>query len=279
MSGLARIHRREDLSGERFAALLAGAPRDAARAVLAAAQAGLLEAQLMLGQLLLDGRGIARDPALALTWFRIAGEQGHPMGWNMLGRCHEHGWGCARDLPRAADAYARAAAGGLDWGMYNHANLLATGRGVARDPVAAFTLYQAAAELGHAKSMNLVGRCYEDGLGVAADPQLAYHWYRRSAEAGDFRGQFSHAAVLIAHGKIDEARHWLSQALQDGNLKFLRVASSALQHAALPVLADITEAYLQRRLQLESAPLEGDTTVEPPLATGFSKTQNAQRRE
>lgn len=252
MSATARIHRREDLGSEEFAALLAGAPRDAARAVLAAAETGLLEAQLLLGQLLLDGCGIARDPALALTWFRIAAERGHPMGWNMLGRCLENGWGCSKDLPGAAQAYAQAAAGGLDWGMYNQANLLATGRGVARDPAAAFVLYRQAAELGHAKSMNLVGRCYEDGQGVAADPRSAYDWYRRSAEAGDFRGQFSHAAVLLGQGQVETARRWLLQALEGGNLNFLRVAAVQLEDVALPALADITEAYRQRRRELEA---------------------------
>lgn len=263
MSGLARIHRREDLSGERFSELLAGTPRDAARAVLAAAKTGLLEAQVMLGQLLLDGRGISQDPALALSWFEIAARRGHAMGWNMLGRCHEHGWGCAVDLPRAVDAYAKAAAAGLDWGMYNQANLLATGRGVARDPIAAFALYRQAAELGHAKSMNLVGRCYEEGLGVAADPQHACAWYRRSAEAGDFRGQFSLAAVLIGLGEIEAARHWLLQALQGGNLRFLQVASKELQNAALAALTDITQAYLQRCAELENACREAQSTPSP----------------
>src|SRR5690606_21005365 len=91
-----------------------------------------------------------------------------------------------------------------------------------------------------------------DGLGVAADRQMAFDWYRRSAEAGDLRGQFSHAAVLIAQGQIESARHWLLQALAGGHLKFLRSASDQLQKAALPALADITQAYLQRRAELES---------------------------
>jgi TPR repeat protein len=70
----------------------------------------------MLGQILLQGLGIERDPALALTRFRLAARQGSPMAFNMLGRCHEHGWGCAVDLPAAAGYYRQAAERGWTGG-------------------------------------------------------------------------------------------------------------------------------------------------------------------
>ena len=105
--------------------------------------------------------------------------------------------------------------------MYNLGNLLGTGRGVPRDERAAFALYLRAARLGHAKSMNLVGRCLEDGIGVDRDPGAAPDWYRRSAEAGDFRGQASHASLLLAAGRVDEAVAWLQQALAQGSPSFL----------------------------------------------------------
>ncbi|MCD1639145.1 tetratricopeptide repeat protein [Stutzerimonas sp. R40042] len=233
---------------------LAEQPQRAARLVLAAAAAGEVEAQALLGQILLKGYGIQADPTLALTWFDIAAERGHTMACNMAGRCHEHGWGCAADPARAAEYYRRAADLGLDWGMYNLANLLATGRGVVQDHTTAYRLYRQAAELGHAKSMNLTGRCLEDGYGVARDLAAAHAWYARSAEAGDFRGQFSHAAVLLAERQWDAARHWLSRALELGHLKFIETALASLQAAALPPIADIVEAYAQRRDELRAGP-------------------------
>ncbi|MBE7376114.1 tetratricopeptide repeat protein [Pseudomonas lopnurensis] len=226
---------------------LAEQPQRAARLVLSAAAAGEIEAQALLGQILLDGRGIEADPALALTWFGIAADRGHAMACNMAGRCHEHGWGCSAGSTRAAEYYRRAADLGLDWGMYNLANLLATGRGVAQDEAAAYRLYRQAAELGHAKSMNLTGRCLEDGCGVAQDVAAAHAWYARSAEAGDFRGQFSHAAVLLAQGQWELARHWLGRALELGHLRFIETALASLQAAALPAIADIVEGYARRR--------------------------------
>lgn len=226
---------------------LAKQPQRAARLVLGAAAAGEIEAQALLGQILLQGRGIEADPALALTWFDIAAGRGHAMACNMAGRCHEHGWGCLADPARAAEYYRRAADLDLDWGMYNLANLLATGRGVVQDDVSAYRLYRQAAELGHAKSMNLTGRCLEDGCGVARDVAAAHAWYARSADAGDFRGQFSHAAVLLAQGQWAQARGWLEQALQLGHLRFIETALASLQAAALPPITDIVEAYAQRR--------------------------------
>jgi len=174
------------------------------------------------------------------------------MACNMAGRCHEHGWGCTADTKRAADYYRRAADLGLDWGMYNLANLLATGRGVVKDHTTAYRLYRQAAELGHAKSMNLTGRCLEDGCGVARDVTAAHAWYARSAEAGDFRGQFSHAAVLLAQGQWEQARGWLERALRLGHLRFIETALASLRAAALPQIADIVEAYARRRDELRA---------------------------
>jgi len=231
---------------------LAEQPQRAARLVLAAAATGEIEAQALLGQILLEGRGIQSDPGLALIWFDIAAGRGHAMACNMAGRCHELGWGCAANPARAAEFYHRAAEKGLDWGMYNLANLLATGRGVPQDEAAAYRLYRQAAELGHAKSMNLTGRCLEDGCGVARDVSAAHAWYRRSAEAGDFRGQFSHAAVLLAEQQWDVARHWLERALEVGHLKFVETALASLQAAELPPIADIVVAYARRRDELRA---------------------------
>ena len=75
-------------------------------------------------------------------------------------------------------------------------------------------------------------------------------WCRRSAEAGDFRGQFSYAAVLADSGQIEAALAWLRKALAGGNLKFLRVAHKALAAANDPQIRAMAEAYQQRAAQL-----------------------------
>lgn len=240
------LHRKEVLTGDDLPAALDSDPRQSARLILTAAGQDIVEAQVLLGQILLDGRGISKDPALALNWFRIAARSGNAMALNMLGRCLEHGWGCAADAVAAAQHYRTAAHAGLDWAMYNLANLLATGRGVAQDQARAFTLYQRAADLGHAKSMNLVGRFFEEGRLVPRNLPLAHDWYRRSAEAGDFRGQFSHAAVLAERNDIDQALAWLHRALAAGTLNFLRVARHALLQSSHEAIRTLARDYFSR---------------------------------
>ncbi|WP_223290643.1 tetratricopeptide repeat protein [Pseudomonas glycinae] len=247
-----RLRREEVLDGERLTAMLEESPARAAQAILIAAGEGVLEAQALLGQILLDGHGIAQDQPLALRWFEIAAGQGHLMARNMLGRCHEHGWGCAADASAAAGHYRIAARAGLDWAMYNFANLLATGRGVAADHLQALDLYRRAAEAGHAKSMNLLGRYLEEGQVCRQDLVAAHDWYRRSAEGGDFRGQFSHAAILAEAGRITDALHWLDKALVHGNINFLRVASEALLASPHAKIRAMAGAYRQRLCALET---------------------------
>jgi TPR repeat protein len=75
-------------------------PGKAAQAILAAAGQGAVEAQLLLGQILLDGRGIEEDATVARRWFGIAAQGGSAMAHNMLGRCLEHGWGGEVSLRR-----------------------------------------------------------------------------------------------------------------------------------------------------------------------------------
>ncbi|HEJ2995093.1 TPA: sel1 repeat family protein [Pseudomonas aeruginosa] len=262
--------RHDALDAEGFAAQLAGTPGEVAQAILGAAREGLTEAQALLGQILLDGQGIQRDPTLARTWFAIAAGHGHAMARNMLARCLEHGWGGPADPAAAAVHYRIAAQAGLDWARYNLANLHATGRGVSQDQPRAYALYRQAAEQGHAKSMNLVGRYHEEGLVVARDLAQAAHWYRRSAEGGDFRGQFSHAAMLSASGRHAEAETWLRRALEGGNLNFLRSARHGLEQSAHPPFRSLALAYYRRAAQL------GDDTDREALEQALERHGHAQ---
>lgn len=240
------LRRQDVLDGEQLRAMLQDNPASAAKAILVAAQENIVEAQALLGQILLDGTGIERDQPLALVWFQIAARKGHAMASNMLGRCHEHGWGCEADAGKAAEHYRQAAEADLDWGFYNYGNLLATGRGVDKDQARALACYRKAADMGHAKSMNMLGRYLEEGVSCERDLPSAHRWYQRSAEGGDFRGQFSHAAVLADHGRIEEAVQWLDTALEIGNLNFLRVAREQLLTSPYPQVRALALGYHQR---------------------------------
>jgi TPR repeat protein len=227
-------------------ALLAGEPRDIAPWIAAAAGHGEPWAQLCLGQMRLDGAGVAVDPIQALTWFRRAAEAGLAEAMNMVGRCLENGWGTEPDLASAAHWYGRSARAGHDWGQYNYAHMLLDGRGAPRDAIQALHWYRQAAQQGHARAMNLLARCLEEGWGAPPDAEAAADWYRRSAEAGYFRGQFNHAAVLAAAGETVEARVWFERALTSAPAEARAGLAQALADHPHPDLA---------RLGREEAPV------------------------
>ena len=203
------------------AAALAGPPEEVAALLLEAAEAGHAEAQLLIGQLYLDGKGVECNPVEALRWFGIAAKDGNVMAMNMVGRCCEHGWGAAIDKSLAAQWYGSAAERGLDWAMYNLATLYSLGEGVSEDRPEALRLFEQAAALGHAKSMNMIGSFHEDGWVVERDIRQAARYYEMAAKGGDFRGQFNHARMLIDGGDIAGARLWLAKMSETATPAFL----------------------------------------------------------
>ncbi|MES2510424.1 MAG: tetratricopeptide repeat protein [Pseudomonadota bacterium] len=210
-------------------AILKGDALRARQWIQAAARLGHDEAQVVLGQWLLDGHGGPRDAAQALLWFLKAAEQKHAMGINMAGRCYENAWGTAADPAKAVAMYEEAAALGLDAGFYNLANQLASGKSVQQDHLKALELYSKAARLGHVKSLTKVGRYLEDGVVVEKNLPMALDFYRLGAEGGDFRGQFSYAGMLAAEGKDEEALHWLRKVEETATPSYLLEAGGLLQ--------------------------------------------------
>jgi TPR repeat protein len=226
--------------------LLAGEPCKAAPWVETAARYGLVEAQLRLGQMRLDGLGAPKDEGAAFTWFMRAAKRNSPEAMNMVGRCYENGWGRTVDLSAAADWYRRSAEAGHDWGEYNYANMLFDGRGVARDQAQAVAGYRRAADKGHARAMNLLARCCEEGWGTPRDIAAACDGYRRSAQGGYFRGQFNYGALLAAHGRIDEALGWFDKACQGAPPDSLRAMVQVLLRQNHPRLAEFARATAAR---------------------------------
>lgn len=222
------------LSRDDIAARLSGSPPERAAFVADCAAAGEAEAQLVLGQMLLDGNGVARDAAAALGWFTRAAAQQHLLALNMVGRCYDLGWGTAPDKARAAECYRVAAERGLDWGMYNYATLLALGEGVAEDRPAALAWFRKAAALGNAKALNFVGSFHEDGWVVPRDLAAAASCYAKAARGGDFRGCFNHARMLGAAGRHEEAIGWLKRAGASATPAFVDQAAAWLAASDVP---------------------------------------------
>jgi TPR repeat protein len=231
--------------GAALRAALAGPPEEAVRWLDAAARYGLVEAQLWLGQCLLDGRGTPPAPVRALGWFRVAARAGYPPAMNMLGRCLERGWGCRPDPAAAVAWYREAAAEGEEWAQYNLANALLRGRGVPADRAGALHWFRRAAASGHAKSMNLVGRFHEEGWECRRDPAAAARCYRHAAEEGDERGAYNWATCLARAGRGGEAATWFLRAARAATPDLLAVMAETL--AGQPAFAAAFEVVSRRR--------------------------------
>lgn len=185
------------------------------------AEAGLTEAQLVYGQMLLDGVEVARDARAGFGWFMRAAAQEHGLALNMVGRCYELGWGVAVDSARATECYRVAAARGLPEAMYNYGTSLALGEGVAEDREAALGWLKRAAAQGFAKAENFVGSFHEDGWATPRDLLAAAQCYKRAAAGGDFRGCFNHARMLVGKGRVREALSWFERAAALGHARFV----------------------------------------------------------
>ncbi len=115
---------RTPIDSDALAALLQHDPQAAFARVRDAAQAGQVEAQLLLAQMHMEGKGTAQDASAARLWYETAANNGAPMAMNMLGRCHELGQGTAPDPVLAAVWYRRAAEAGDFRGQANYASIL-----------------------------------------------------------------------------------------------------------------------------------------------------------
>ncbi len=69
---------------------------------------GNAEAQTLLGDLYLHGRGVTGDAAAAVAWYRKASNQSYAPGMRALAKCYEVGLGVPRDMDAAERLYKRA---------------------------------------------------------------------------------------------------------------------------------------------------------------------------
>ncbi|MEJ5230578.1 MAG: caspase family protein [Geminicoccaceae bacterium] len=187
---------------------------------LEAAQArGHLASRWLLGSLLVDGRGVAADPARGVALLESAAEQGNPGAMNELGRLHLRGVAVPEDRDRAVEWLERAAAAGHTFAYNNLGNLLLQEGATAR----ARELFTASAEAGDIFGYNNLGWLYETGKGVARDLPNAVGWYARAAEAGQ-PNAFINLGRLLREGgpglppDPDWAAYWLAAAAERGNI-------------------------------------------------------------
>ncbi|MDR8398345.1 sel1 repeat family protein [Paraburkholderia sp. USG1] len=237
-----RIQRRR-VPVEHLQSLLASNPGYATRWIEAAAKTGLVAAQIVWGQLLLEGRGaLRRDARAAFASFEAASTSGDAEALNMTGRCYEQGWGVEADPQRAIACFEAAAQAGHTWGQVNLAQMLMRA-GHPADRPRCFALFRAAAEGGtlkpNLKAMNSLARFLEEGWAGPPDPAGAAHWYQKAAALGDHWAQFNLATILFRQGDHDAAHRWLGNAIA--------ISDNGFRRRIAPLLLARPEGLLRER--------------------------------
>ena len=191
-----------------------------------AAETGLVDAQVALGQMLDQGQGVPQNSLLALRWLRAAAAQGDATAQTQLaimyhrgrpgvrpdyelalecyqmaadqgkaeamlnlGVVYRDGLGTPQDFGRALWWFREAAERGITDGEYNVGRMLATGRGAPQDLQAAASMYHRAADKGSTAAMCALGSMYRDGLGVKQSNRTAFWYFGMAADLGDVRAK------------------------------------------------------------------------------------------
>lgn len=149
------------------------------------------KAQVTLGTMFMQARGVERDDTEAVTWLRKAANLGNAQGQFQLGLAHAVGTGVMQDDARAASWYRLAAEQDHAAAQYMLGQLLQTGTGVAKDEEEAVAWYRKSAAQDFADAQFMLGACSAQGLGVPQDDTTAAEWYRKAAEQGSYRAQFN----------------------------------------------------------------------------------------
>jgi localization factor PodJL len=134
---------------------------------------------------LADGRGVPRDPKMALKLFERAAAAGLVPAQFRIGNMYEKGIGTTRDVGLARLWYERAAEKGNAKAMHNLAVLYAEGATGKPDYPMAGEWFRKAAELGVRDSQFNLAILLARGLGAAQDLGQSYTWFAIAAAQGD----------------------------------------------------------------------------------------------
>jgi TPR repeat protein len=148
------------------------------------AEAGDVESQFLLAQMLVkEGAGEVDHPE-SLKWLRKSALAGNPNAMNELGTRLQKGLGTDAD-PVAALGWFLVAAERNHPAAMTHLGLsYANGIGVPVNHHHAGSWYDKAAKLNYAPAQFLIGQLFENGQGTEPKPVFAYVQYSRAAKAG-----------------------------------------------------------------------------------------------
>ncbi|MFT4561458.1 MAG: TPR repeat protein [Gammaproteobacteria bacterium] len=215
-----------------------------------AANSGLGEAALELGNRYYLGGDVQQDYAEAIKWWANAADSDSgPAAFN-VGLAFAKGHGRERDLDKARHWFSQAAQSGSHEAQFALGVLSVEAR---RYPTA-LTHFESAADAGSAFAAYNLGVMHEQGLGTSVDLENAIDAYRRAA-AADLpvaRDSLQRLGALLSARSSEppgpiHGSEWVRR--QAAHRFVLQVATGATERATVNILGryaeNITRAYLE----------------------------------
>jgi len=183
------------------------------QSVRAKAEAGDIEAQVILAELCYLGEGLPRDYVESAKWYRKAAEKNNAKAQGGLGFLYEGGEGVPQSDSEAAAWYRKAADQGNAPGQYHLALMYAEGRGVSKSDEEALRLLVRSANQGYPSAQFKLGTMCAKGDVIPKDITEATKWYRKAAMNGHSGAQLGLAGAYASGMGVDrdlvEAYVWL----------------------------------------------------------------------
>lgn len=145
---------------------------------------GYAPAENLLGMMYELGKGVTKDLAKSITYYRRAAEKGDMYAQYNLGVSYDSGTGVPQNYREASNWFQRAANQGARFAQYNLAVMYEQGRGHTKSFEKAAEWYEKAARQGHKQAQNNLAWLYEKGQGVQQDLITAYVWFDAAAVQG-----------------------------------------------------------------------------------------------
>tara|TARA_R100001369_G_scaffold46972_2_gene73406 strand:- start:3610 stop:5394 length:1785 start_codon:yes stop_codon:yes gene_type:complete len=182
-----------------------------------AAESKNAQAQHLLGDLYLSGRGVDKDARKALNWYITAAQQGYVEAQYMAATCYYEGYGVFKNMKNARFWFNKAVEGNHPKAAEGLAKLEADENAKKSTPTPvvktetretdvetiakqvikgdsyfnqrmysdAFEMYLTPANKGNAYAQERIGWLYYKGKGIRKNKNLAVEWWKKSARQGN----------------------------------------------------------------------------------------------
>jgi len=157
-----------------------------------AAQKDDSTAMSLLAECYLDGKGVARDPRLAIELLEKAVEKNDPSAMNELGDLYKKGIPgfLDPDFEKSFRLFSHAKDLGFDDALGNLGALFLMGQGVEKNEKTGLALFREGVAKGNGICIYNYAKCLENGwAGVSVDKEAARQMYVNAAQAGNDRAR------------------------------------------------------------------------------------------